>query len=650
MTRTLAIDTGGTFTDAVRDDGAVLKVASTPDDPSRVIARLAVALAPDGKAVLRHGTTVATNATLEAKLPPVGLIVNEGFRDLLEIGRQARPRLYDPEPRRPGLPTSRRLIAEVPGRVGPGGEVLEPFDAEACRRAGRQLKRAGARAIAVVLLHAYANTDHEDAAAAALADLGLPVTTSASLNPEFREVERGLCALVNAGLRPVVGEYLERLQAALTARFDVLVMTSEGGLLSPHEVLEEPARVLVSGPAGGLVAARAWGAAVGEPRVVTLDMGGTSTDVAWIDGELPRVSGLSIAGHDIRLPSLEIHTVGAGGGSLVRLDRGGALRVGPESAGADPGPAAYGFGDEPTVTDANLLLGRIDPEFFALGRDGLDVGRAERAATRLAKRAGLTPRRLCEGVVRLADVAMTRALRVISLERGRDPRDAALVVFGGAGGLHGVALARALGMRRIIVPPNQGVLSAQGLLWAPPARTLSRSVLLDGVPSATARRRLARPLTERIRGPLLGSGARAKDLLTTVTLDLRYRGQSFELEVPEGADPVAAFHRVHRCRFGFADPERTVDLVAVRVRTEVAVAPPAMASLGRSGGSDQPCGRVKSVARRTMIPVHDRADLRAGHKIAGPALVADGTGTVWLDAGARATVHRTGALLLEVRP
>lgn len=648
MTRTIAIDTGGTFTDAVKDDGAVLKVASEPADPARAIASAANDLVPEGAAALRHGTTVATNATLEGKLAPVGLIVNTGFRDLLEIGRQARPELYDPEPRRPGLPTSRRLIAEVPGRIGPGGETLEAFDADVCRRAGLRLKRAGARAIAVVLLHAYANSKHEDAAAAALADLGLPVTTSARLNPEFREVERGTCALVNAGLRPVVGRYLERLQAALTSRFDVRVMTSEGGLLSPGEVADEPARALVSGPAGGLVAARAWGLAVGERRVVTLDMGGTSTDVAWIDGDLPRVSELSIAGHTIRLPSLEIHTVGAGGGSLVRIDRGGALTVGPESAGADPGPAAYGVGDEPTVTDANLLLGRIDPRFFALGEAGLDVERAERAAARVAKRTGLKSRRFCEGVIRLADVAMTRALRIISLERGRDPRDAALLVFGGAGGLHGVALARALGMRRLIVPPNQGVLSAQGLLWAPPARTLSRSVLLDHVPSATQRRRLARPLAERLRAQLRESGSRAKDLSTIVSLDLRYRGQSFELEVPEGKDPVAAFHVAHRRRFGFGDTDRAVDLVAVRVRAQGRVPEPVLPSIGRRGGSDRPCGRVKSIALGRSFPVHDRADLRTGATVEGPALVAEPTGTVWLDSGARATVHRTGALLVEV--
>ena len=649
MAPALGIDTGGTFTDAVRDDGAVLKIPSTPDDPARGIAAAASRLIPDGSAMLRHGTTVATNATLEGKLPKVGLIVNRGFRDLLGIGRQARPDLYDPEPVRPPLPTSRELIAEVPGRIGPGGEELEPLDVEACVRAGRRLVRNGARSIAVVLLHSYACEEHESAVARGLSELGVPVTSSARLNPEFREVERGLCALVNAGLRPVVGRYLRQLQGALTERFQVQVMTSEGGLLGPGEVAEEPARLLLSGPAGGLVAAREWGRAVGARRLITLDMGGTSTDVAWVDDDLPRVPELAVAGLNIRLPSLEIHTVGAGGGSLARLDRGGARTVGPESAGARPGPAAYGVGEEPTVTDANLLLGRLDPRYFALGAAGLQVERAERALAGLADRAGVSLRRLCEGIVELADVTMARALRVISLERGRDPRSAALLTFGGAGGLHGVSLARRLGLSRVVVPPDQGVLSAQGLLWAAPARTLSRSVLTGTVPSATARRRLAKPLVEELRQRFREAGARLKDLTVLASLDLRYQGQSFELEVPEGADPVAAFHDEHRRRFGFRDEERVVELVAVRVRMEVRQPSPQLPSVPRKRGPAQAVGRVRDVVRRRWNPVYERGALRAGHRIEGPAVVADGTGTVWLDSGSEASVHRSGAMLVEVR-
>ena len=645
----IGIDTGGTFTDAVRADGTVLKVPSSRVDPASVIADAARSLADHGAIDLRHGTTVATNATLEGKLARTGLIVNAGFRDLLTIGRQARPELYDAEPRRPALPTSRRLTAEVPGRIAVDGRELEAFDPEACAAAGRRLKRAGAEAISIVLLHAYANPAHEQAAARALESAGvdLPITLSSSLSPEFREVERGRCALVNAALRPPVGRYLTRLRDALGDEASVRVMTSEGGLLAPEEVAEEPARLLVSGPAGGIVAAQVWGEAVGESRVVTLDMGGTSTDVAWVDGELPRVPELTIAGLPIRLPSLEIHTVGAGGGSIVALDRGGALTVGPRSAGADPGPAAYGRGDDLTVTDAHLLLGHIDPGAFALGEGALDIARAERVGRRLAKRAGLSLRRLCEGIVRLADLSMTRALRVISLERGRDPRDAALLVFGGAGGLHGCALARALGMRRVIVPPNAGVLSAQGLLWAPAARTLSRTVLLEQVPSATARRRLWKPLVEDLRARLRCMGCKVRDLRASVTLDLRYRGQSFELELPESSDPVAAFHEAHARRFGFSDEERAVELVSVRVRVAEDVRPPTLPKITRGRGLAAATGRVKGVATSRAIPTFERASLRAGQRIDGPALVTDGTGTVLIDAPASARVHGTGALIVE---
>ena len=649
MTTQIGIDTGGTFTDVVTADGTAFKVPSSRSDPARVIADAVASV--DGRVELRHGTTVATNAVLEGKLARVGLIVNEGFRDVLTIGRQARPELYALEPRRPAIPTSRDLCAEVPGRLGPGGEELTAFDVDACVRAGRRLKRRGVEAIAVVLLHAYANPSHEEAALAALAPIGLPVTASSGLNPEFREVERGLCALFNAGLRPLVGRYLARLVDALGDDVRTTVMTSEGGLLAPGEVAEEPARLLVSGPAGGLVASQVWADAVGASPAMTLDMGGTSTDVAFLDGDVPRASALSIAGHTIRLPSLEIHTVGAGGGSLVRADRGGAMTVGPESAGADPGPAAYGIGEEITVTDANLLLGRIAPRFFAGGADRLDIARADRCARKLAKRLGLAPRRMLEGVVRLSDLVMTRALRVISLERGRDPRSAALVVFGGAGGLHGVALARALGVSRVVVPPRPGVLSAQGLLWASPARTLSRSVLERGLPSSTARRRLVRPLVERLRDGFVAEGYGKRSLIANVSLDVRYRGQSFELEVPEGDDPLAAFHRSHEQRYGFADLSRDVELVAVRVRVAVRTPAPMVARLSASRKSPTSVGRRSApIGGKAAWPVFDRDALRAGQAVAGPALIADRTATVWVDDRARAVVHRTGALIVEVKP
>ena len=443
----VAIDTGGTFTDAVHADGRVRKVPSSRHDPAAVIGRVLAEMPPESTdRRLLHGTTVATNAVLERRLARVGLIVNAGFKDLLVIGRQARPELHAREPERPWLPIADDLTEEVAGRIDASGGECEPFDPASCAAAGRRLAQRGAEALAVVLLHAYANPRHETEAAEALRGTGLPITTSSSLDPEFREVERGVCTVINAGLRPPVGRYLERLRATLSVDHvtgaaggpvDARVMTSEGGLLGSAEVAAEPARLLVSGPAGGLVAAQVFGNALEEGPLVTLDMGGTSTDVAWIDGALPRDALLHIGGHDVRLPSLEIHTVGAGGGSLVSLDRGGALHVGPQSAGADPGPVAYGVGDTLTVTDANLLLGRIAVDGFA-GDVALDVARAERVARRLARQAGLTLRRLLEGIVALTDLAMARAsLRALTAvrlnARSRDRALRAAFVYKGKG-------------------------------------------------------------------------------------------------------------------------------------------------------------------------------------------------------------------------
>jgi N-methylhydantoinase A len=381
-------------------------------------------------------------------------------------------------------------------------------------------------------------------------------------------------------------------------------------------------------------------------------MGGTSTDVALIPGALPRAAASQVAGLVIRLPCMDIHTVGAGGGSIVRLDRGGALAVGPESAGADPGPAAYGKGDEVTVTDAHLLLGHLDPEHFAAGPEALDHGRAERLARALARHADLGYRDLLHGILRLADLAMSRALRVISLERGHDPRDDVLVAFGGAGGLHATALARLMGMRRVLIPPNAGVFSAQGLLWAEPGRTVAQSLLLERVPGAAERRTLFRPLVEKLRAGFRAEGISPRRLVESRWLELRYQGQSFELQLPEGPDVARRFHDLHQRRFGFADPLRPVELVTIRVRGAVPAADPALPGLATaSRRSPEPLRHVSPVGLPgTALPVYGRVTLGAGARIAGPALIADHTGTTLLDAGSRATVHPTGSLIIEVHP
>lgn len=646
----LAIDSGGTFTDVVDGDGACFKIPSTPERPAEAILRGVERAAGAGVAVrLVHGTTVATNAVLAGAWSRAGLLVNRGFRDLLAIGRQARPSLYALEPRRPRLPLDDACIEEIPGRISPSGEEIEAFDDEACRRAVRRMKKRGAAAAAVLLLHSYKNPGHELRAGRILDGERLRFTLSSALNPEFREVERGLAALVNSSLLAVAGGYIERLSSGLPSGSTLRVMSSDAGMLSPEEACGQPARLLLSGPAGGLLACRRWGEALSEPSMLTLDIGGTSTDAALLaEGCLPRRPGLAVGGIPMRLPSLDLHTVGAGGGSRACRDSGGALKVGPESEGADPGPAAYGRGGGLTVTDAHLLAGRIPLDRFADGARPLDPAAAERAAGRLARELGVGLDALLSGVLRVADATMARALRVISLERGRDPRLLPLFVFGGAGGLHGISLARSLGVKRVVFPPDAGVLSAKGLLWAAPSRSRSKSVLLDRLPPRAERRALAAPLAEELRSLFLAEGCRPAQLSVSVACDLRYSGQSFEIEIPErGGDLAAAFHRAHRLRFGFVRQDAPVELVAVRVRVEAEAGRAELPSLPKARRRPLPCGEIRPVAGGGSRPVYDRADLRAGHVLEGPALVADATSTVVLEAGSRATVHRTGAILAE---
>src|SRR5437763_5993356 len=452
----IGVDTGGTFTDVVDEDGAVIKVLSDRHEPARAVAAGLGGRHPE---LLCHGTTIATNALLERRGASVALVTNRGFADVVEIARQDRPALYDQWADRPEPLVPRDLRLEVDGRLDAGGDEIEsvgvapeiPDEAEA---------------VAVCLLHADLDPAHEQAVASELRARGHDVTSSSDVSPEFRECERTVTTVVNAYLRPVCGPYLGRM-GELAA--DVLVMTSAGGLVPADEAAELPVALLLSGPAGGAQAAAAAASAAGFSDAVSFDMGGTSTDVCLILGATPEPApGRTAAGFPIRLPSLDIHTIGAGGGSIARVDPGGALAVGPRSSGADPGPACYGRGGtEPTVTDADLVLGRIpaDATFGDLGRLDVDAARAALDG------AGVT----AEGVVDVVDAAMERAVRLVSVERGVDPTGLALVAFGGAGPLHACAVARALGMAAVVVPPRAGVLSAVGLLCSPRQRELVRS-------------------------------------------------------------------------------------------------------------------------------------------------------------------------------
>jgi len=586
----LGVDTGGTFTDAVGDDGRVVKVASDPTDPAAAVAR-AVDTAGGFRneiSVLAHGTTVATNALLERAGAAVALVATDGFADVIEIARQVRPALYDDSIDRPPPLVPRDLRFAVAGRLDATGRELRPFDGTV------PAIPAGVEAVAVCLLHADLDGAHERAVAAALAVTGdHAVVCSHSVSPEFREYERMVTTVVEAYLRPVCGPYLGRI-AELAS--EVLVMTSAGGLVSVEAAATSTAALLLSGPAGGVRAAAEVAAACGFSDAVSFDMGGTSTDVCLIRGGVPEPAPQRVvAGLPIRLPALDVHTIGAGGGSIARLDAGGALVVGPRSAGAVPGPACYGRGGTAaTVTDADLALGRIpaDAAFADLGR--LDLGAARRALDG----AGVT----AEGVVRVVDAAMERAVRVVTVERGVDPRTLALVAFGGAGPLHACAVADALGMAAVIVPPRAGVCSAAGLLAAPRAREIVRSYA--GGPLADARARVAAEAEA-----LVGPGA-----TVTTAVDCRYAGQSHEITVAD----VDAFPAEHERRNGHARDGASVEVVAVRARA-VAPAPGSLADL-------------PPVARERIV---------------GPAVVAEADCTVWVDAGWVADPGPLGAWVIR---
>jgi N-methylhydantoinase A/oxoprolinase/acetone carboxylase beta subunit len=614
----VGVDTGGTFTDLVTATGAVAKVLSTPDDPARAIrAVVAGASGPAGgerPALLAHGTTVATNALLERRGATVALVTTEGLRDVVEIGRQDRPSLYDHLASRPPPLVDRHLRYEVPGRLAADGSELTPVDPAALPAID-----AAADAVAVCLLHADLEPGHERAVAAVLRARGHDVSCSHEVSPEMREVERTVTTVVNASLRPRCRAYL---RGVADVADEVLVMTSSGGLVPAGEAAELPAALLLSGPAGGVRAGAAAAVANGFPDAVTFDMGGTSTDVCLVlDGAPAPAAQREVAGFTVRFPALDVHTIGAGGGSVARIDAGGALVVGPESAGAQPGPACYGRGGTaPTVTDANLVAGRIAAE-AAFG--GLALDRA--AAVAALERAGVT----ADGVLAVVDANMEQALRAVSVERGVDPRGLALVAFGGAGPLHACALADALDMPVVVVPGRAGVLSAVGLLTAPRRRDVVRSWPTPdehgGLGAALA------ALADRARTLVMGgdrggagaSGGPAADVAVETAVDCRYRGQSHELTVPTVDD----FHDEHRRRNGYAQPGDPVEVVALRA---TATRPPAVAA------TDLPPPAVPPGAGpETVGPV------------AGPIVLARPDCTVWVAAGWTARPGAAGALVLQ---
>ncbi len=647
----IAIDTGGTFTDCVYATGGairVLKIQSTPADPAEAILRAIQRIAGEEPAEVRHGTTVGTNALLERKGARVAFVTTSGFEDSIAIGRQARPKLYDlfftKEP--PLAPESLRF--GVKERTASDGSVIQEVTADELARLTGQVHAAAPESIAVSLLFSFANPANERAVSEALREIGVPVSVSHEILPEFREYERGSTILINAYLAPKMQRYLEQLDKVLSAgRSSLQVMQSSGGIVPAAVAAREPVRTILSGPAGGVVGAMAVAKAAGIPRILSFDMGGTSTDVALMIGNtaLRTTRESQILGMPVAVPVLDIHTVGAGGGSLAGFDLAGALTVGPESASADPGPICYGRGMQPTVTDANLLLGRLDAEWFLGGGMQLDEARARDL---FAEAKGRLPsiEAFAEGIIRLADSHMEKALRRISVEQGHDSRDFVLVSFGGAGPLHACALARALRISRVLVPGSPGALSAYGILASDVVRDYSRTVMLSPDDAA-----LERHFESLEALGFRDMGAQGCSAIAQRSLDLRYVGQGYELAVPWTPDLVEQFNRAHEQRYGYADRQRIVEVVNVRVRM--------LAQSERI--PNQPLERGDGNARRAVIKtkpifyeggwrdgtVYDRSRLRAGDKFAGPAVVAEYSATTFVPLGAQVTVDDHENLLIE---
>ena len=692
MAYRFGVDIGGTFTDIALIDEATGqvhngKVLSTPHDPSlgfiEAVERLVREhdVSPEGVDYIVHATTVATNAIIEGKVAATGFITTEGFRDMLEIARQIRPELYNLQFEKPKPLVPRHRCYGVVERLDARGEVLVPLDEEGLRQAASELKQAGVESLAVCFLHAYANPAHERRAGQVLAEVfpEAMVSLSSQVAPEFREYLRASTTVINGCIRPVVARYLqkieERLQVAGFAA-ELLVMQSGGGVYTAAAAQEQPVYMVESGPAAGVIAAAHLGQALGYDKVISFDMGGTTAKAGLVQGGEPSVtkdyevgataqSGVGAsrgAGYPIRTPVIDLVEIGAGGGSIAWVDPGGILRVGPESAGADPGPVCYGRGGtQPTVTDANLVLGRLSADYFLGGEIALDAAAAEAAiAEHCAEPLGMDAVAAAHGIVEIANAAMVNALRLVSVQRGYDPRDFALVGFGGAGPAHANRLAALTEIPVAVIPKSPGTASALGLLVTDLKHDYATTVIrrMDGVEPELLEGIFAE-LEGRGRETLAREGMDAAAMDFRRQADLRYVGQSHELTVGLAGGPMdgeqlermlGEFHCAHERAYGFSAPGEEVELVNLRLSAVGRIAKPALAALARADGDPVEKGRrpVYFAERGGFVdcPVYDRYDLGAGAEIAGPAIVEEVDSTTTVHPGYGVAIDAYGQMIL----
>ncbi|MBE0447140.1 MAG: hydantoinase/oxoprolinase family protein [Actinobacteria bacterium] len=666
----IGIDVGGTFTDFVlwQDGGHIIhKVLSTHPQPEIGVVNglKELGLLPDEtdfgigpsktqSADIIHGSTIATNALLERKGAKVALVTTRGFTDLIDIGRQNRPGLYSFWADMPAPLVDRDYRFGVDERIGSCGEVIRPVDVSGLSSLMRALSDKGINAVAVCFLFSFLNPEHEQVVENYLVDNGFFVSASYKILPEYREYERLSTTVVNAFVTPLVASYLAKLTSGMgegLAR-NLRIMQSNGGLVSAMSAARQAVQTVLSGPAGGAVATQQLGKNTGIERLISFDMGGTSTDVSLVDGDIQFTTEFSIYGSPIKVPVIDIHTIGAGGGSIAWIDAGGALQVGPESAGSDPGPACYGRGEKPTITDANLVLGRLHPKHFLGGRQELDLEHAKRVLSRMADECGLDLLATADGVIRIAISNMEKAIRKISVERGYDPRDFTLIAFGGAGPMHACELAEAALIPRVLIPKIPGVFSAYGMTVSDVAKDYSKSVLIRQTDFTTETlENTFTPLLDAARADLTAEGFNEESMRLEKALDVRYIGQSFELTIPIAGfadDYPGAFHKMHSERYGHASPDEEIEVVGVRVRA--------------IGLRDKPEVAMVEQAKEPVVvdlksctffdgwydaACYHRENLLAGHTLTGPALIFQLDTTTVIPPGWLAEVDRYGNLILQ---
>jgi N-methylhydantoinase A len=651
------VDIGGTFTDVVRwHEGRLTlhKRLSTPDDPSRAMLAGLEAIAGHLEALthVAHGSTVATNAILERKGAKAAMITSQGVRDVLFIGRQERPVLYALHPTLPLPIIERDCCYDVPERLDHRGNVLIPLDMAALDRILDEIARQQVDCVAVCLLYSYLNPDHEEMIRQRIVERGIlevwQVALSCDVLPEFREYERASTTALEAYVRPVMSRYVSRLREALPANGGLSLMQSDGGVMRAEAVRERAVQTALSGPAAGVLGAYHVAKLAGFDQILTLDMGGTSTDVALCAGQLPLSPHAQIDGLPLRIRLLDIETVGAGGGSLVRVDAGGVLRVGPQSAGAMPGPMVYGRGGQQlTVSDANALLGRLDPDHFLGGEMHLSLDPAKIALEILAQRINQSPRAAALGILDVANANIERAVRRVSVARGYDPRLFTLVAFGGAGPLHACAIAERLDIPRVLIPSMPGVLCALGLLVAD--ATVERRLPVLSMANRTILARLRAAQSELLAGgrdALREEGIAENNMRFSISLEMRYAGQAHELTVPFNSDPVSTFHETHRQTYGHAFESRPVEIITMRLQASAQSEKPYLAAQPL-GGSDSSTARLKdTVLESERLTVYGRDSLLPGMTFTGAALVVQTDATTYVPVGWQAAVDGYGNLIL----